>query len=227
MLVLFDIDETLLDHRATERAAATILHQAVGAGRPLEEFLNTWDEALERNFQRYLAGELAYDEQRRVRVREAVAPDLSDEAVDRLLADYLDAYLAGSTLFPDALPCLDRLSGHRLGIVSNGQTSHQRGKLARTGITDRFDCILISEECGHAKPAAEIFLAACSRLGESPAGAIYIGDRYDVDAEGARRAGLRGVWLDRRARAGAEHLPPIISSLDDLATLLQEPGSRP
>lgn len=219
MLVLFDIDETLLDHKTTERAAAAVLHRIAGVNGPVEAFVAAWSDALERNFQRYLAGELSYDEQRRARVREVVGA-LDDEAVDRLLEQYLEVYLAGSTLFPDVVPCLDRLAGHRLGIISNGQTAHQRAKLVRSGIVDRFECVLVSEECGFAKPSAEIFHRACARLGEPPAGAVYIGDRYDVDAEGARRAGLRGIWLDRSRVAGPDHQPPIIASLDDLAAIL-------
>jgi putative hydrolase of the HAD superfamily len=228
MLVLFDIDETLLDHRTTERAAATALHRIADVARPLGDFVAAWAEALERNFARYLSGELSYEDQRRARIREVVDPELTDEAADQLLARYLDAYLAGAALFPDVLPCLDRLAGarHRLGIISNGQTDHQRIKLVRCGITERFEHILISEECGHAKPAPEIFAQACARMGEPATRAVYIGDRYDVDAEGARRAGLRGVWLDRGARAGAEHQPPIISSLDELDALLED-GSHP
>ncbi len=222
MVVLFDIDETLLDHRTTERAAATALHRIAMVTRPVGDFVAAWSDALERHFRRYLAGELSYEDQRRARVREVVDATLDDEAADRLLMHYLDAYLAGSTLFPDVLPCLDRLArgGHRLGIISNGQSDHQRTKLTRCGIADRFEHILISEECGHHKPAPEIFAQACARMGEPPARAVYVGDRYDVDAEGARRAGLRGIWLDRHARAGAEHEAPIISSLDELDAAL-------
>jgi len=222
MVVLFDIDETLVDHRTTERAAAAALHGIAGVTRPVEDFAAAWSDALERNFERYVAGELSYDDQRRARVRDVLGSELDDEAADRLLAHYRDAYLAGSTLFPDALPCLDRLAreGHRLGIISNGHSEHQRSKLARCGIADRFEHILISEECGHHKPAPEIFAQACARMGVPAHRAAYIGDRYDVDAEGSRRAGLRGVWLDRNARAGAEHEPPIISSLDELDEVL-------
>ena len=226
MVVLFDIDETLLDHRTTERAAAEALHRIAGVERPVGEFVAAWSEALERNFGRYVAGELSYQDQRRARVRDVVDPELDDEAADRLLVHYLDAYLAGSALFSDALPCLDRLTrgGHRLGIISNGQSDHQRTKLARCGIAERFEHILISEECGYHKPAPEIFAQACSLMG-APAGHVfYIGDRYDVDAEGARRAGLRGVWLDRNARAGAEHEPPIIANLDELDAMLLDLG---
>jgi putative hydrolase of the HAD superfamily len=86
---------------------------------------------------------------------------------------------------------------------------------------DRFECILISEECGFAKPSKEIFLRACEMVGESPTNAVYVGDRYDVDALGARAAGLVGVWLDRQARAMVHHLPPLIRGLAELSDLLE------
>ncbi len=219
MVILFDLDETLLDHRSTERAAATALHRIAGAAGSVDSFVAAWSAALERCFQRYLAGELSYDEQRRARVREVLGP-LGDDAVDHLLERYLDSYLAGSTLFSDAVPCLDRLAGHRLGIISNGHPVHQQAKLARCGIAGRFECVLISEACGFAKPSPAIFLLACERMGAPPATTIYVGDRYDVDAEGARRAGLRGVWLDRGRAARGEHAPPIISTLEELDALL-------
>jgi putative hydrolase of the HAD superfamily len=220
MLVLFDIDDTLLDHGAAERSAATLLHKRVSAPVPLEDFLVRWATALERHFARYLAEEVSYQGQRRDRVREVVDSSLSDEAADRLFADYLANYEAGWSLFSDVLPCLDSLSQHRLGVISNGQGHQQRRKLAQTGILDRFECLVISEECGCAKPDATIFLRACAQVGESPANSVYVGDRYDLDAQAARTAGLRGIWLDRNERATAENAPPIIGSLDRLRALL-------
>lgn len=235
MLILFDIDDTLLDHRAAERAAATVLHGMVGATLPLEAFLSEWSRALEHHFARYVAGELSYEEQRRARLREVVDPTLSDADADRLLAQYLEAYEAGWSLFADVLPCLERLGargrggesgrgdGDLLGIVSNGPSGHQRRKLAQLGLLDRFDPVVISGDGGAAKPDPAIFLKACALAGVSPSEALHIGDRYDLDAEGARAAGLRGVWLDRHGRAATQtHEPPVIASLDELPSLLAE-----
>lgn len=220
MLVLFDLDDTLLDHAAALRSAATFLHSTVGLSMPLEEFLTRWDEALERHFARYLAGEVSYQGQRRDRVRELIDASLSDEAADRLLTSYLAEYAASWSLYSDVLPCLDAIAHHRLGVITNGQGDQQRSKLTQTGIMDRFECVLISEECGFAKPDSAIFLRACSLLGERPENAIHVGDRYDLDARGARMAGLRGVWLDRKGNATAEHKPPIIDTLDRLPVVL-------
>jgi putative hydrolase of the HAD superfamily len=220
MLILFDIDDTLLDHKSAERRAATLLYKSVEPPFSLEEFLVKWAAALERHFSRYLAGEVSYQGQRRDRVREVVESSLSDEAADRVFADYLVTYEASWSLFSDVLPCLDSLSEHRLGVISNGQGHQQRRKLAQTGILDRFQCLVISEECGIAKPDTAIFICACAQLGESSANSVYVGDRYELDAQAARTAGLRGIWLDRDKQSTAQHAPPIIESLNQLRSFL-------
>jgi putative hydrolase of the HAD superfamily len=86
--------------------------------------------------------------------------------------------------------------------------------------TERAAATALHRIAGLAKPSPAIFLLACERMGAPPATTIYVGDRYDVDAEGARRAGLRGVWLDRGRAARGEHAPPIISTLEELDALL-------
>lgn len=220
MLILFDLDDTLIDHTAAQRSAAARLHAHVGSRADLELFLRDWEAATERHFARYLAGEIGHQEQRRARVRELIEPHLSDQEADELVAIYLAEYEAAWALFDDVLPCLERLTGHRLGLVSNGNGVQQRAKLVRTGILERFEHLVIAEECGHAKPDAAIFAHACRVAGAVPADTLYVGDRYDLDAAAARSAGLRGVWLDRRSDATADHAPPIIRALSELPDLL-------
>jgi putative hydrolase of the HAD superfamily len=139
---------------------------------------------------RYSAGEISFRDQRRERLREVLDPTLADEAANRIFARFSDAYEANWTLFKDAVPCLDALSLHRIGLITNGQGQLQRRKLVTTRIADRFDCVLISEECGYSKPDERIFLLACELAGEAPKNAVYVGDRYDLDALAAREAGF-------------------------------------
>lgn len=222
MLILFDIDDTLLNHSAAMRSGAMRLHQRLGAPGSPEDFLERWHRALERHYARYVAGEVSFHGQRRARVREVVDTKLSDDAADRVFGEYAAGYEESWGLFPDVLPCLVSLGQHRLGVISNGEGRQQRKKLARTGILERFDCVVISGECGCAKPDAGIFVTACARMGEPPANAVYVGDQYELDAEAARRAGLRGVWLDRHQSATAQHAPPIIESLERLHESLSD-----
>jgi putative hydrolase of the HAD superfamily len=49
---------------------------------------------------------------------------------------------------------------------------------------------------GVEKPDPRVFGMALSRLGVSPSEALYVGDIYEVDVVGARRAGMDVILLD-------------------------------
>lgn len=220
MLILFDIDGTLLDDPAAMRAGAAALHATVGLDCPFESFLTRWCAAADRHFDRYVSGEVDYQQQRRARIREVVDRSVDDAGADALFAVYLGAHEAAWTLYDDSLACLDALRDHRLGVVSNGLGRQQRDKLASTGIVDRFECIVISAEIGERKPDVAIFQHACASVGCAPSEAVYVGDRYETDALGARRAGLTGVWLDRGGTQSPAHDGPIVAGLGGFVDLV-------
>lgn len=216
MLFLFDLDDTLLNHREADRAAAEDLHEKFAASKPRVEFLDLWKQAQDRHYKRYYAGEISFQEQRRARIRDVLAQQMQDVEADRIFDDYLKAYEENWRLFDDVMPCLERLSSFRLGIITNGDGAQQRKKMEKVGIAERFDCIVISGECGLSKPNKEIFLSACNLMKEDPTNAVYVGDRYDLDAVASRAAGLFGIWLDRNSAQTDEHALPIITSLAEL-----------
>ena len=216
LIILFDIDDTLLDHSAAMRLAAACLHANLRLDVSKEDFLAAWQGALNHYYPLYLKGEITYESARRARIRKTIDPGLADQEADQLFATYLAVYETAWTLFPDVLSCLDRLASFRMGIISNGRASEQRKKLTRFGLANRFDHVLLSEDCGFAKPDQEIFRSACKAMGVLPAKAIYVGDQYQIDACGARSAGLIGIWLDRQGNASDHHDPPVMRSLDEL-----------
>ena len=193
MIILFDVDDTLVDHSHAFRMASAELHRYCESDIAFDEFVGTWTAAHRRHFSRYVGGELSYDGQRRARVRDTFDATLSDIETDELFAVYLHKYESCWRLFDDVLPCFDALAKHQLGIVSNGQSEQQRRKLARLGISDRFDYVLISEECDWAKPDVEIFAHTLSSMNWDAATTFYVGDVYELDAKPARQAGPCGV----------------------------------
>ena len=80
--------------------------------------------------------------------------------------------------------------------------------------------MVISEDIGVAKPHPGIFEAACEAVGASPSACVLVGDRLELDALGARDAGLTGVWLDRRGTGGAPASVPTIPRLSELPALV-------
>jgi len=206
--VLFDLDGTLMDHDAARGAgfmahAAAVLPELTGAEH--DALAQEWQRLEARHYEEYASGRISFIEQRRRRVRGLHAAlgraQPSDAATDAWFGAYLERYRAGWTAFDDVGPALAALAALHpdvgLAVVTNGEGEPQRAKLAAIGLADRFRVFVASAEVGLAKPDPAIFLLACERLGVEPAAAAHVGDRLDLDAEGAAAAGLRGIWLDR------------------------------
>lgn len=233
--VLFDVDDTLFDSGSEAGSVLAYLRMRGLADRVPDSAtaLGLWREVRERHYARFLDGELTFAEQQRERVRELLArlgapdhADLTDQEASAWFAGYQAHRHATRTAFPDAEPALEALApGFRLGVVSNSSADHQRRKLESIGLLPYFgDRIVCSDPHGAAKPAASIFLAGCAALGLRPHEVAYVGDDYETDAMGARRAGLHGFWLDR-ARGGTSTDPGVgvVHSLEELRAAL---GSR-
>ena len=71
-------------------------------------------------------------------------------------------------------------------------------KLARLGLDGMFDCQMWTEEAGYLKPHPESFLMIAECLGIPPGEILYVGNSYEYDIIGAKRAGLYAAHRVRR-----------------------------
>ena len=102
-----------------------------------------------------------------------------------------------------------RREGVPLGIVSSAvYHPFLEWTLDRFGILDAFTDITTSASAGFYKSRPEIYWHALSRLDAVPARAVHIGDSYQWDVDGARRAGLRTVWVRPEDAAQPEGTAP-------------------
>ncbi|MDK1476093.1 HAD family hydrolase [Streptomyces sp. 549] len=220
--VLWDVDDTLFDYTGADRLAA-LGHLAAeglldGYGTP-EAALEHWRAVMEQAFARFLAGELDFLGHRRERARGVAGLDLADAEADEWFGRYVARYEAEWALFPDVLPVLDALAdGYRHGVLSNSSTRNQDRKLRTLGVRDRFEVLVCAEDLRCAKPDPGAFAAACEAMGLPPEEVVYVGDQLVTDAQGARAAGLTGVWLDRLGTGGT--WTPRIGGLAELPGLL-------
>ena len=107
-----------------------------------------------------------------------------------------------------------RETGHGLTPVLDGE-----GLLRELRLLPYFDVVVSSAAVGHRKPDPVVFDLACEEAGVAPSDAVHVGDRPDADGEGAQRAGLRPVIVDRRdAEDGCPY--ERILTLTDLPKLL-------
>jgi len=225
--IFFDLDDTLLDDRGAQAAYLPLVYAAWRDRLPHseQEFPGVWRTALQHHFDRHVRGELSYDEQRRARIRDVFqVPSLTDADTDRLMREFLDIYEASWRLFDDVLPVLDALGDRPLGVITNGADVQQRGKLERMGIADRFEVILSSEVAGLGKPDPRIFVQAAARLNAAPDRCVHVGDDWMRDVEGARGAGFRAVWLDRRNSGETSFADQSVMRINTLTQLLHIVG---
>jgi putative hydrolase of the HAD superfamily len=226
--VLFDLDDTLLDgDRAWRSGMDTLLARCPHVDRTAA--FHAWQAAFQEHFPRYLAGELTFEQSRVARIRSfAGLLDVTVGTGGELawFDDYLAGYEAGWTAFGDVAPCLSALAGLRLGVITNGDGDQQRAKLAALDLAALFEVVIVSGDAGCAKPDPRIFHLAAGRLGLAPEQCLYVGDRRDSDALGARAAGMHAVWLNRRAASAPDDAVQEIATLAELAALLPGPGGH-
>jgi putative hydrolase of the HAD superfamily len=101
------------------------------------------------------------------------------------------------TLFDDVAVCLPRLAERiTLGSLTNGAAD-----LRQIGLDHHFRVSLAAHEIGRAKPDPAVFHAACEALALPPSQVAYVGDDLRLDVEGAQKAGLIGLWMNRHGAA--------------------------
>lgn len=221
--VLFDLDDTLFDHDHCSRAALWSVraeHPAL-SGAPWEELRESYSRLLEEIHVRLLSGELTLQEARRERFRRLfseLGEEVSEDAVRRAVESYAAAYRGAWAPVAGAEELLVAVGERaKVAVVTNNLLAEQRDKLAALGLAGHVDELVASEEIGVAKPEPGIFRVALARLGCSADEAVMVGDSWESDVAGARAAGIRAVWLNRRGRPCPD--PELASELESLESL--------
>ncbi len=141
-----------------------------------------------------------------------------------LAQHFWSAFCSATALNPGAEDVLKRLAtGNRLGVISNGYSDSQRGRLDAAGLTHRFEVIVISEEAGVAKPDRRIFDLTLAQLQLSAADVLYIGDSISHDLAGCLAAGIDFCYYSPVPTADRKDAPASafrINHLSDLIAIL-------
>ncbi len=119
-------------------------------------------------------------------------------------------------------------AGYRLAMISNFDYSPTLyACLERYGVRNMFEVIVVSDELGWRKPHPRIFEQTLKRLEITPDDALFIGDRLDIDVDGAEASGLDSVWIDTgQQKWTPQHARPqyIVGSLSELRAILEGQG---
>lgn len=202
--VLFDAGNTLLglDHEriapaearelGIELSATALRNASPAAALAMEEGKGTDQERALRYLELLFIGA-------------GVAADRMAEVQQVLWAQHAERHL-WTGVDPGTAAALGRLraAGIGLGVVSNSD-GRVAEALAAVGLAEFFTVVVDSKLAGFEKPDPRIFLPALDALKVAPAEALYVGDLYEVDVVGARRAGMTAVLLDPAGLNASRH----------------------
>jgi putative hydrolase of the HAD superfamily len=101
--------------------------------------------------------------------------------------------------FEDVAPALELLCARQvpIRIASNFDGRLRAVARGHGALACCASALVVSSEVGFRKPHAAFYRAACASLGLRPDRVLCVGDDLENDVNGARRAGLKGVLLDR------------------------------
>ncbi|MFE3494610.1 HAD family hydrolase [Streptomyces sp. NPDC059175] len=194
-LVLFDLDNTLVDRQRTLNAALARFAIRHGLG----------DDGRLKLVSRFAARATPSDF---AEIRDSYRLTVGQE---QLWLEYLADMAALSRCPVEVLDGLDELraEGWSVAVATNGSADIQWAKLRAAGIAHRVDAVCISEECGARKPHPRHFARAAERCGARiDRGGWMVGDHPIHDIAGGHAAGLKTVWIGDMARWPAQLAPP-------------------
>ena len=203
--VVFDMDGLLLDTETLWHEAEVELFRRHGG-----EF--TWDDKMavigtsEDFTARYFADRLGLLHERGTQLVAEM-----QELMHALVRRSVDAR-PGAVELVRRLRELDKIG---LGLASNSPRYLVDDALATAGLTDAFAVIVTSDDVEHAKPAPDIYLLACRRLGVEPAEALALEDSASGIAA-AKAAGLTCIAVPQYAETDASAADRVVDSLEEL-----------
>ncbi|MAF13248.1 hypothetical protein CMK11_22570 [Candidatus Poribacteria bacterium] len=125
--------------------------------------------------------------------------------------------------YPGAVAAVRAARGRwRVGLLTNGESSIQREKIAAAGFRDEFDAVLVSGDIDTGKPAAAPFRQILGQLGTRATDTVMVGNSLASDVLGAQRIGMRAVWYGHATADGVQARPDgIVSDLSAMQDSLE------
>jgi HAD superfamily hydrolase (TIGR01509 family) len=201
--VVFDMDGLLLETELLWQRAEARLFERHGAEFTFEDKLTVMGTSAAFTGV-FFAQRLGYDADQ--------AGTLIGE-VTELMHEELQAQVEAR---PGAVELVKRLRGRvPLGLASNSPRYLVDAALRSAGFSDAFDAVVSADDVARHKPAPDLYLLVCERLGVAPADALALEDTASGIAA-AKAAGLTCFAVPQFAETDVSEADRVIDSLEEL-----------
>lgn len=200
-ILLFDLDDTLLDFGANEADSLNKLFQQHGYTFS-DELSRVYNSVNKQLWADYENGNIVLDDVLNSRFSETMLR--LGKVVDGIEWEKLYRELLGNgcQLMEGALEVCQRLSvSHRLFVITNGITQTQTKRLKRSGLYKFFEDIFDSQSIGFQKPSKEFFDHVMRHIKDfNIKEALIIGDSLNTDIKGGLLSGIDTCWINRTSQ---------------------------
>ena len=198
-VILWDIDATLLDFLAAEKAAIDFCFKKFGLGTCTEEMLKRYSVINRRYWEMLEKGEMSKPEILVNRFKEFFESEgLASDCAEEFNATYQVA-LGDTICFRDnGYELVKKLKDqYKQYVVTNGTFIAQERKLKKSGIGELVEASFISDLIGYEKPAMEFFDHVFENIGHYEKDEVLIiGDSLTSDMQGGNNAGIICCWYN-------------------------------
>lgn len=194
----FDLDDTLWDTVTTLMAAHNAMVQAAPGLPPEKASPEAFKE--EMNFTRAAHPEAVHNFTfiRTETLRRLLGSDTAAEAAFKAFLETRNK----PCFFPGSVEALRELKDRGFTIVAiTDGNAKPREMVELKGI---FDFSVNAEEAGAGKPDSRPFVLAADKAGVAPWQMIYFGDNFAKDVVGAKRTGMKAVWVRTKTSANTD-----------------------
>lgn len=217
-ILLFDLDDTLLDFAANEADSLHKLFQQNGYTFS-DELFQVYNSVNKQLWVDYENGKIALDEVLHSRFAKTMLR--LGEVVDGVAWEkqYRELLGNGCQLMEGALELCQSLSAsHRLFAITNGITKTQIKRLKQSGLYEFFEDIFDSQSIGFQKPSKGFFDYVMNHIKDfNIKEALVIGDSLNTDIRGGLMAGIDTCWLN----IDSKKCPADIQSTYTIASLVE------
>lgn len=217
--ILWDIDDTLIDFKASEKVALMKCFKECGVELS-EEDITVYSRINHDYWKMLELGKIEKSymlEKRFIDFIEYLGTTGIDGAV--INKEFQMSIGDHVVMYDGAFEICKKLQGViPQYAVTNGTIIAQERKLKNTGLDKIFDGVYISDKIGYQKPDIKFFEHVFSNIpGFNPQEAIIIGDSLSSDIKGANNAGIDCCWFNARNLVNEENI-----SLDYEVQCIQE-----
>ncbi|MEQ9947331.1 YjjG family noncanonical pyrimidine nucleotidase [Pectobacterium aroidearum] len=221
---LFDLDDTLLDFKASERLSFARTLTNLGVDIENTSLFADYQRENSQLWSEFEKGEITKDLLKVERFRRTFSLHGIDIDPHKASSLYLECLPETVVLVDGAVQICEALAEiGEVGIITNGIEHVQAQRVANSGLADWLTFVATSEACGFAKPDARFFAFSASKFSSfKKAEAIIVGDRLDADILGANLYGIDSCWFNAGGAANDSDIAPTYeaATLQDVFTQL-------